>query len=356
MGLVNHVLGHYKSDKDEFPFEMFVLTADSCITKASEEEVGTILDTNSTKNLYHFCLHLNTEELILLRAETSNELQSWVSTLRKCIYNLRELDRWRRVSVDILKIIFRVSSFEDRLCMAVVCKKWHQAHEQTTTALSFSTKYIADVNKELVSKILKKYVNVNSLNFCNCYHMESETLEEVGALKRLKRLDLQACRTVTDQALLHLIRLPLLQKLSLQRCQAISDLGLTILSNCVKLKYLDLGGCNKITDKGINDLLPLTKLRLLNLWYCTLLTDISLQLVSTFKKLEVLIVTGCSLMTPDGFKCLAKSKYLSIEGLVRKRPQKRRKKKITVYEPFKPSEVQQEEAPISGNVVVKTDQ
>jgi len=35
---------------------------------------------------------------------------------------------------------------------------------------------------------------------------------------------------------------------------------------------------------------------------------------------------------------------------------KEKEKKITVYEPFKPSEVQQEEAPISGIVVVKTDQ
>jgi len=40
----------------------------------------------------------------------------------------------------------------------------------------------------------------------------------------------------------------------------------------------------------------------------------------------------------------------------KKAPKEKEKKKITVYEPLKPTEVKQEEAPISGNVVVKTDQ
>jgi len=51
-----------------------------------------------------------------------------------------------------------------------------------------------------------------------------------------------------------------------------------------------------------------------------------------------------------------KASIFPSKGWSEKGPKREGKKNITVYEPFKPSEVQQEEAPISGNVVVKTDQ
>ena len=72
---------------------------------------------------------------------------------------------------------------------------------------------------------------------------------------QLQHLELEGCRAITDEGLMHLKNLPL-QHLNLNLCE-FSKYGLAHLQSLQQLKHLNLAYCGNITDVGLANLLTL---------------------------------------------------------------------------------------------------
>jgi hypothetical protein len=110
-------------------------------------------------------------------------------------------------------------------------------------------------------------------------------------------------KRVTDDALVHLQKLPDLEAVYLRKCQ-VTDKGLENLKGLTGLKYLYLGQ-TQVTDKGLENLKGLAKLETLSL-VGTQVTDAGLVHLKELRGLRLLEVKNTK-VTPDGVAELKKS-------------------------------------------------
>lgn len=148
------------------------------------------------------------------------------------------------------------------------------------------------------------------------------TLTDRGAA--LVELDTSFCRSIGNEALKLLPKLPALVSLNLDGCQDIDDDGLlAVAQRCQSLESLSLYWNVKATDKGFGKILRAQKgqsLHTLNFSGCKNLTDETIQrLAGRGQNLEVLDLTRCPQVTDIGIRlvgeCLDKLRVLRLYAM-----------------------------------------
>jgi Leucine-rich repeat (LRR) protein len=117
-------------------------------------------------------------------------------------------------------------------------------------------------------------------------------------LPRLRRLNLNGCRAITDVGLVSLRNLSLLEVLILSDTK-ITDAGLPVLASLSSLRNLNLQGCN-ISDEGVSFLGELSQLTGLNLSRCNQISNASLASLGKLSRLTYLNLSWCDQVTIDG--------------------------------------------------------
>ncbi len=135
-----------------------------------------------------------------------------------------------------------------------------------------------------------------------------------------KRLNLEGCTDVTDEALDMLARWPdwtALERLNLHLCAEITDKGLSSLAHSTQLTHLvdlNIGGCLLVTDRGVANLAhSLREWHSLDLSHLDLLTDASLGFIAhseMCRGLQRLRLFGSKKLTDQGLHILSTSPLL----------------------------------------------
>jgi len=116
----------------------------------------------------------------------------------------------------------------------------------------------------------------------------------LGALPRLRSLDLADCFLIgaADLAPLHL--LPHLHTLCLDSCVKVGDEALDALTGCAELRNLSLAKCYQVTDEGLGKLASLPQLTALDISCIVRVTDAGLLELQAAPSLAHLNAGGCS--------------------------------------------------------------
>jgi hypothetical protein len=132
-----------------------------------------------------------------------------------------------------------------------------------------------------------------------CAKITDAGLQAIRPLAALNRLDLGACRLITDAGLLYgICPITTLTTLSLYGCREITDAGLQALTALTALERLDLTSCREITDTGLQALQPLTALERLDLSHCSNLTPAGVQELG--HHIGRVMTHNLPLLKPDG--------------------------------------------------------
>ena len=113
---------------------------------------------------------------------------------------------------------------------------------------------------------LKEFHSLEGLELNNCFAITDVGFAlHLGALNKLKRLEVYNSPQISDMGFSHLPRLSSLKQLELIFCE-LNDKGLAHFSSSVNLQELNLSHCDSITDEGLRGLkdLKLTSLNLNN--------------------------------------------------------------------------------------------
>lgn len=158
-----------------------------------------------------------------------------------------------------------------------------------------------------IGSLVKSCKNLRELTFVKCVNVTDKSLNMIGAVTRLKRLDLDGCCLITDLGLKYLANGDLkcsLIKLLRNKCDRITDNGSIHLKKLVCLRTLGLSRCGaNITDYGIVVLCELPNLEILYLDFLTNITDISLlEIGRKCLKMWVLSLEGCNRITNVGLQ------------------------------------------------------
>ena len=124
------------------------------------------------------------------------------------------------------------------------------------------------------------------------------------SLPRLEFLNLGRNENITDEGVVHLVRLKSLRRLSLTRCPKITDQGVAHLVKMSSLKSLRLSACQKITDRGLELLSGMDNLERLDLQGCNGITDRGILHLAEMNSLKNVMFGGCENITPEAVEDL----------------------------------------------------
>ncbi|GMH40293.1 hypothetical protein BSKO_08197 [Bryopsis sp. KO-2023] len=127
----------------------------------------------------------------------------------------------------------------------------------------------------------------------------------MGALPKLKSLQLSGCESVQDRDVEGLWRSPQLETLRLQRLSELTDEGISSLSRIASLTSLSLLKCPNVSDESVAGLACLPRLRVLRLGDCWRVSDAVVGHLASMASLRDLTLSRCALMTDTGLAALA---------------------------------------------------
>lgn len=152
-----------------------------------------------------------------------------------------------------------------------------------------------------------RYLKLNG-----CPQLEEPTLKALGeGLPELRQLCLASCTTLNDAALsafLKTTRAPL-SHLNLTNCAHLSDASLRhIAQHCTHLSHLDLAGCVSLTDQGFSYLSPrLRTLEHLDLEDLQQITGVTVRALAAHQtRLRRLCLSNCTRIADDAVIYLVK--------------------------------------------------
>lgn len=138
-------------------------------------------------------------------------------------------------------------------------------------------------------------LKVLNLGYTN---VSNSTLEAVGQLVRLERLNLSGCVLVSHVGIECLSGLALLTHLTLTGCSQLTDGALSVLAKLQLLENIELAGCTRLTDESCKALAQLPKLEVLDLSENENITDDGIKALA-HAPLEAIILRDCSSLTDD---------------------------------------------------------
>ncbi|KAI8368427.1 hypothetical protein EDC96DRAFT_574280 [Choanephora cucurbitarum] len=219
------------------------------------------------------------------------------------------LREWEQHFATKYTLVVSLLSVQDRLRLAVVCRKWHQLvfDGSLWTTIDISPFY-KSMPIELILKLIKSSGHfLRIANFRGCIQLTGHALRTLSAecpyinvliikdcrslstasinhflehANYLKVLDVSGLDTIKSSTLAHhTFQFQALKQLSLSWCRNLTGAGvLTLIQSCSQLTHLKLNGCPQLdtaTMRGLGSLL-LPNLVYLNLSACTSLTDAAL--------------------------------------------------------------------------------
>jgi Leucine-rich repeat (LRR) protein len=114
---------------------------------------------------------------------------------------------------------------------------------------------------------------------------DAQVTKLVGALVRLKALDLSACNEITDKSCEAIARLPRLETLKLPPESYLTDASLKVLSSVGTLTHLIVSSL-QVTDEGMKHVAKLTNLKVLHVSGCESVTNEGIEALETLRNLE----------------------------------------------------------------------
>ncbi len=205
----------------------------------------------------------------------------------------------------------------------------------STDSFSLDVERIAISYDELKS-IIDRFPNIKGINFTASRTLSDEHLSLLWKLPHLQNLDLTDT-LITDEALKHVGNLPCLEILSLQNCYNITPAGLShlnklyylfdlnlsniplknaelnFLHKMVGLQHLDLSRC-ELTDTSLCPIKILFYLQTLDLGFNDELTDTGLVPLASLYSLQAIILIRTQI-TDEGLAAYAQKSKLEILSL-----------------------------------------
>jgi hypothetical protein len=155
-----------------------------------------------------------------------------------------------------------------------VCHAWREAHDRLVAVLKPNS-------ARQDARMWNKFGGVKTLHLNALSGVNDVVLRALAPLTALTSLDLDDCRTVTDEGLR------------------------ALLAPLTALTSLDLSGCYRVTGEGWRALLPpLTTLISLHLYSCEV-SDEGVRALASLTGLTSLCLSGCSMVTKEGWRALA---------------------------------------------------
>jgi len=180
----------------------------------------------------------------------------------------------------------------------LVCHFWQHLWGSDGN-LNLSNSKLTDDDLERIATEYKNSGKLKSINLQNCRYITNAGLAHLAKITSLTRLNLEGCNRIRNDGLRHLAHLPLTE-LILNKCK-ITDDDLKHLAR-LPLTTLHLKNCLSITDDGLKHLarLPLT---MLDLSLC-FISDAGLSYLAQLPLTRLSLYT-CDCITDTGFKYLA---------------------------------------------------
>ncbi|KAK9818528.1 hypothetical protein WJX74_010074 [Apatococcus lobatus] len=98
--------------------------------------------------------------------------------------------------------------------------------------------------------------------------IKSEALQQIPSMKRLQKLNLKNCSSLSQADAVAIASISNLQSLNLHYCRGLTDASLATLASLPHLSAIDISFCPKITDKGVAVLAKQAALSSLRLHNC----------------------------------------------------------------------------------------
>jgi F-box/leucine-rich repeat protein 14 len=155
---------------------------------------------------------------------------------------------------------------------------------------------------------LSKMTELRSLNLSYMNVVDS-TLQAIGSLYHLERLNLSGCAKVSDEGIAYISRLRMLHHVTLVGCHELTDVSLAVLSELVLLESIEVPDCPRISDDGCKALAKLSKLEVLDLSENDTITDEGIKALAHLP-LEGVFLENCMSLTEGCVDELLKVKTL----------------------------------------------
>lgn len=150
---------------------------------------------------------------------------------------------------------------------------------------------------------------LESLDLSNCSRITGLFLS-LAMSSSFRRLNLSETN-ITDDEMIHLVRLHSLTYLDLSCCKGITDNGFRRLGQLPSLTHLSIWGCSRITDNGMTCLAKLQSLSRLDISYCKEITDNGIRHLAQLHSLTYLDLSCCEGITDNGMKHLSRMQSLT---------------------------------------------